>query len=356
MADSRKRRIKIGGIVDRDEISTLSNRPLSDDSSERTFWLKACLILEVCAKGVKPFVSSVMQRLHQRILDNVRQDIMRDFGACEVEEWDCSACSDADDCKFTEKAPVALPICTINCNGIADCGTAHDLKPHSLKFCRLKNIPTGCFPDSDGVSPASPLLLCPNPADIDTPDSSTFLLLHCSQPTPTAPHLTPFLFTRCEPCEPALEFHAVMCHSRPGHTAQLVKSFLSQQQPPGIRANSLGEFPSLSFGFWSLKRHGSEFTELKHAVKNGHILCCGGGEENIFPPGMKPGSRYIVINAKDFSFDVCGPILSPISPLTPESYLIDDAPLVVIRRSPVGRSVDRRAVVSTDFPPFDRAT
>jgi hypothetical protein len=274
-----------------------------------------------------------MQRLHQQVLRNVKQDVMRDLGECEDADWDCSACLDADDTKFTEKTSVALTICAMSCNGIADCGLPHELKPHELQPCRLKNIPDACFPDCDGVSPALPLLLCPNPADIDNPRSSTFLLLHRSQPTPTEPHLTPFLVTRCEPSEPALQFHAVLCCSCPGHTAHLV-----QQQSPTTRANSRRDVPEMLFALWSLQQIGeSEFNEVKHGVKRGHILRFDGGKENCLPPGIQPGSRYLVTAATDFCFNVSGPILAPIAPLTAESYPADGVPLVVIRKSPIAR-------------------
>jgi hypothetical protein len=311
--------------------------PAHDDAVERALWLKACLILEACAKGVKPFVGQVMQRLHSRVIENVKSDLVRDVGASEGEEWDCSACDDADDVKFTENAPVALTIRAMDSNGIADCVVAHELKALVLKPCRLKNIPTGCFPDYDGVSCALPLLLCPNPADISNPKSSTFLLLHCSPPTPTEQHLTPFLVTRCEPSEPALQFHAVVCDSRPGHTQPLVQSFLSQQQPPPVRANARGESPQLSFAFWSLQSNEQGFKEFKHGAKKGHVVRFDDGEGSPLPPGLKPGSRYLVTDEKDFSFSICGPILTPILPLTAESCPGDHAPLVVIRRSPVGR-------------------
>ena len=311
--------------------------PAHDDAVERALWLKACLILEACAKGVKPFVGKVMQRLHSRVIENVKSDVVRDVGACEGEEWDCGACDDTDDVKFTENAPVALTIRAMDSNGITDCGVAHELKPHVLKPCRLKNIPAGCFPDYGGVSRALPLLLCPNPADTSNPKSSTFLLLHRSPPTPTEQHLTPFFVTRCEPSAPALQFHAVLCDSRPGHTQPLVQSFLSQQQPPSIRANSSGESPQLSFAFWSLQSHDQGFKEFKHGTKKGHVVRFDGGEGSPLPPGLKPGSRYLVTDQKDYSFSICGPILAPMSPLTAESYPGDHAPLVVIRTSPVGR-------------------
>ena len=308
-----------------------------DGSLEHHLWIKGHLILEACAKGVNPFVGKVMQRLHSRVIENVKSDVVRDLGACEDAEWDCSTCHDADDVKFTENAPVALTICAMDSNGIADCGVPHYLKPHALQPCRLKNIPPGFFPDGDGVSPALPLLMCPNPAHIGDYVSSTFLLLHGPQPPPTEQHLTPFLVTRCEPSAPALQFHAVLCDSRPGHTQPLVQSFLSQQPPPSIRANSRGESPQLSFAFWSLQSHDQGFKEFKHGAKKGHVVRFDGGEGSPLPPGLKPGSRYLVTDEKDFSFSICGPILTPIAPLTAESCPGDQAPLVVIRTSPVGR-------------------
>jgi hypothetical protein len=311
--------------------------PACDDTVERALWLKACLILEACAKGVKPFVGKVMERLHIRVIENVKSDVIRDLGACENKDWDCSACDDADDSKFTENAPVALTICTIDSNGIMDCGVAHELKPHSLKPCCLRNIPARCFPDCDGVSPALPLLICPLPsADIRNPKSksSTFLLLQCSQSTPTEEaHLTPLLVTRCEPSSPPFDFYVVFCCSCPGHTAQLVQSYRLQQPPPIIRANARGEFPELSLGFWSLQSQGGEYREWKHGMKSGSILRFDGGEKI----GIKPGRPYLVTDAQPYSFNICGPILVPILPLTAESYPADDAPLVVIRRSAIGR-------------------
>ena len=303
--------------------------PVHEDANERALWLKACLILEACTKGVKPFVAKVMQRLHSRVVENVKQDVARDVGACDDEDWNCSTCGDADDVKFTENGPVALDICTMDSNGVADCQTAHYLKPYLLKPCRLRNIPSDCFSPSDNISPASPVLICPNPPDIDQPDCSTFILTHAMH-LPVGSHLAPFVVARCQPSEPALQFHAVLCCSRPGHTAALVKSFRLQQELPEAR----GE---LSFAFWSLTSRGSEFYESKHGVKKGHVLRFEALEDSALPPGMAQGRRYLVTDATDFSFNICGPIISPVSPMTSQSFSADGAPLVVIRRSPIGR-------------------
>jgi hypothetical protein len=316
-------------------------KPFHDDAHEmheRALWLKACLILEACTKGIRPFVGKVMQRLHERVIANVKQDIVRDLGACDDEDWDCSSCCDAEDARFTENAPVVLTICGMDSNGIADCGAAHHLKPHALTPCRLRSIPAGFFSDSDKLSPALPLLICPNPADICNPDSSTFFLLRCLQLTLIEPHLTPFLVTHCDPSEPNLEFtHAVLCSSCPGHTAPQVRSFLLQQPPPCIRAIARGDIPIFSFGFWSLQSRGTKFIEKKHGLKTGHILRFGPGKESSLPPGISTGCRYLVSNKTDFSFTICGPILSPVLPLTQESYPLDHLPFVAIRRSPIAR-------------------
>jgi hypothetical protein len=128
-----------------------------------------------------------------------------------------------------------LAICTMDSNGVADCQTAHYLKPFHFRPCRLRNIPSDCFSPSDNISPALPVLICPNPPDIDKPDCSTFILTHAMH-LPVGSYLAPFVVTRCQPSEPALQSHAVLCCSRPGHTAALVKSFRSQEELPEARS------------------------------------------------------------------------------------------------------------------------
>ena len=91
----------------------------------------------------------------------------------------------------------------------------------------------------------------------------------------------------------------------------------------------------LSFAFWSLTSRGSEFHESKHGVKKGHVLRFDALEDGALPPGIEQGRRYLVTDATDFSFNICGPIISPVAPMTSKSA--DGAPLVVIRRSPIGR-------------------
>jgi hypothetical protein len=309
-----------------------SDSPLNPENSirwsslERNLWLKACLVLETCTKGVWPFVGMVMKRVHSRANQNVKQDIARDFNACEDEDWDCDTVKEAAESTFTENGPVALSVHLMDPNGIASCASAHNLKPRVLKPCRVMGIPLGCFSDADKISPTSPVLIYSNPAEGEKTESSSFILLHGMKPTRDDPFLTPFLVTRCEPSRPALNFHAVLCSSRRGYTKQLVKSSSSQTQPPKIH----GE---LTFGFWAVVIQktalGSEFSELKHGAKRGNILCFDGGESNCLPPGIVKGRRYLVTDVTDFSFNICGPIISPISSLT--------SPFDVIRKAPVGR-------------------
>ena len=224
--------------------------PMYDISHERELWYKSCLILDACTKGARPFVGSVMERLLKKTIENVQEEITRDLGACDAEEWDCSfcvggcsTCGDTADAKFTEEGPVRLKICEMDKNGIARCSDPHYLKPHIFVPCYLKNIPAGCF--SDAISPGGPLLICPNPVDIEKPHSETLGISEKSKSKPHIPtvillhqinldrskqFLNPFLVTRCVPSEPAMEFFAVLCHSQPSRTAKLVETFLSQKQ------------------------------------------------------------------------------------------------------------------------------
>ena len=69
-----------------------------------------CLELETCLKGARPFVGFIIEGLHKTVIENVKQEITRDLGVCEVEDWDCSTCGEAANAKFTEDVPVALQI------------------------------------------------------------------------------------------------------------------------------------------------------------------------------------------------------------------------------------------------------
>ena len=52
----------------------------------------------------------IIEGLHKTVIENVKQEITRDLGVCEVEDWDCSTCGEAANAKFTEDVPVALQI------------------------------------------------------------------------------------------------------------------------------------------------------------------------------------------------------------------------------------------------------
>ncbi len=304
-----------------------------DDALERGLWLKGCLVLEVCTKEAMPLVSSVMERLHKRALEDVKTSISHDLGSCEDEEWNCSTCSDADKDGFTEDAPVYLDIRALDASGVADHGAAHNLKPWKFSACCLSNIPVSLFRDSDGIGPSVPLLLCRNPADPDdTKDvkSSKFIMLRSVSLGANGPSLKPFRVTRCAPqgsaLGSALQFNAVLCSSRPGHTKQLVESFRSRKPLP----QSQGEF---SFGFWALSNSGSEIKELKHGLKPGDFVLFDGTE---LPSGITAGHRYLVSETCKPSascFNVCGFIVCPLAPWAAGPASAFKA----IRKSPIAR-------------------
>jgi hypothetical protein len=321
--------------------AALSEEPPSPihDRTTNEPWLKACLILQACVKGVRPFVSSVMKRLLERTNEIVKEGIQRELGTCQDEEWDCRTCSDASDKNFTEDGPVTLRISSMDANGVAECETPHDLKHYVLRPCRLTKIPVGCFAFSDTVTSDVPLLICRNPADVKDPSTSV-LLLHKLSFDSSKPFLSPFRVRRCVPSDPEHKFYAVLCPSVPGRTAELVKSFLAQASPSSTNmASPLSDIDDRkSFHFWSLKKGNAVYSECKHPFKTGDILCFDGGEESSLPHFIKEGHRYLVTHeTSNFSFSVCGPIICPISPFNSESSTCDEKQLVVVRRSPIGR-------------------
>ena len=304
-----------------------------DDALERGLWLKGCLVLEVCTKEVMPFVGSVMQRLHVRALENVKQNIVHDLGSCEEEEWDCSKCGDADVERFTEDTPVSLNIRALDANGVANHGAAHSLIPGKSSVCYLKNVPPDVFPDSYGITPSVPLLLFRNPADpADTKDikSSNFVMLRSVELSSNEQCLTPFRVTRWEPSHSASQsFNAVLCPSRPGHTKQLVESSRAGRSPPQMK----GEF---TFAFWALSSSGSEIKEVKHGLKAGDFVRFDGPG---LPSCIAAGHRYLVGEASKSSawcFNVCGFIICPVAPYQ-RAADSSASEFAAVRRSPIAR-------------------
>ncbi len=328
----------------------LETRPLDsvrENEHELGFWLKGCLVLEACTKGIKSFVSSVMKQVHCRVLDQVKEGIARDIGVCENDDfllnWDCSTCSEADKKGFTDDAPVFLYFRAMDANGVVHCENlhkkeiAHYLLPQKLHFCYLKNIPAGLFLDSDVISPNSPLFLCRNPND--NPDSkefksSSFILLRGMDFHSNEPHLIPFSVRICRTSGDGPIFRAVLCSSRRGHTKVLVESYRSNTPLPKSKSED-----SLSFGFWTVNDEGPNIQEVNHRVKPGDVLCFYGPN---LPHGILPEQRYLAIETSTssiWSFNVKGPIVCPASALAADAFTPDQASLVAVRRSPIGRYV-----------------
>jgi hypothetical protein len=289
------------------------SKPVPDFHYHKLLWLNACFLLRAHSEIAFPFVRSVMERLHRRVIAKVKLDIMADLGVCDVEDWDCSTCSDADNSTYTEDCPVSLAIRSIDANGVADCGTVHNLKFMTFHPCFVK------------IGPArrdDPLILCPYPTHIYEPRSSQVIFMEQIDLDSSVACLQPFRVTRVTPGQPDLEFLAVFCHGCPGDVRISVSQHLEGHRSSGSRR------------FWALTNknkkinpsYPSAFIEMRHGLRRGHTVLFH-RDASILPSGIEEGRLYIVNNALKFSFSVCGPILK-----------LNDAD-VVIRRSPVGRYV-----------------
>jgi hypothetical protein len=337
---------------------------LENITLERELWLKACLILEVCTRSARPFVGHVMQKLHKKVMDEVRLAIKDDLGYFEDkpvfddEDWNCTQFPDVDDKDFTENGPVSLAICSFDTDGVGTSNAPHCLKPGSMQRCRLKNAPVGFCEDC--VSSNIPLLVCPchNPSAFDSSSNKSFILLRGHDFTKLKEVLIPFRYrlVHCKTSDPSSECvakcYSVLCLSRPNYTETLVKSFFTNTTPP----RALGDPCSLSFKFWSLEKKGDALYEhSKHSLKCGDIVTFDG---TILPHcesfAISHGLHYLVTEASKFSFMIAGPILIPKSTFNAEVYTdvrVDalssddrmsfaDNPFMVIRRSPVARCRD----------------
>jgi hypothetical protein len=276
----------------------------------------------------------VIERLRKTTVDSVEQDIKRDFGAFADEEWVSSSSHrsrlkssfNKDSSEYSD-TPVALPIRSIDLNGVVDCGVPHYLKPHVLFPCRLKNILDGMFPDDDSTSPSLELVMCANPSTIGDSKSSTFILSRELKYNSEHQYLQPFQFV-AEGHDRV--FFVTLCSSYPG--AQL-----GQQR-------SLDRSPD--YAFWTVRMI-PRCRQCKHGLKAGKILRFFG---DGLPSHIMDGRRYMVSEASKFSFIVCGPLMLPVAPLEfPFSVFhhpripVDSSGIgeahnpCVVRRSPIGR-------------------
>jgi len=309
--------------------AALSAGAVAESGVDACLWLKGCLILDACTKGAKSFVSSIMERLHCSVLNEIKQGITQDLGLCEVEDfflnWNCSTCREAD----ADNEPVSICIRAFDANGVLHSNTPHNLPPNKLYVCYLRNIPSGLFSDSCAIK-NMPLFLCRNPDDpADSKEfrSSKMVLLQSRTFHSFEPHLIPFRVQICRSSGEEPEFYAVLCFSCPSHTKQIVESFRSSKLLPTLK----GE---VAFRFWTLSMKESEIKELKHSLKLGDQLRFNGTD---LPNGITAGCRYFVTETTNWSFNICGPIVCPESPLTPESSSHSKPSLIVTKRSPISR-------------------
>jgi hypothetical protein len=307
------------------------------NSNQRELWLKACLVLEVLTICVRPFVGRVMEKFHKKAIEKVKFDVKTDLGVCEDIDWDCSTLSGANDTKFSDEAPIAFKICSIDTDGLAKTETPHHLKSGSMERCRLKNVPEGLFDKTSNVSSRLDVFMYPNPDDYDNPKSDTFYLLPSIAVDDGQSVLAPFCVSRCMPREPALQYHVVLCSSHPSLTEKLVQSKLDGSELPQSHPKA-----TLDFAFWTLTKdsHNSRkktFHELRHNFKQGNVVVFSG---NVLPSGIQEGLRYIVAEVTKLSFRVSGPIACPVSKFTSPLLEGHNDAFVVVRRSPVARFRD----------------
>jgi hypothetical protein len=343
---------------------------LADIAEERENWFKACLILEVCTKSTRPFVGLVMEKLHKKVIDEAKVAILADLRCSDdqhlsfedevldEEEWNCSTFPGVNDISFTENGPISLVIHAIDTDGIATSKVPHCLKPHSLHYCRLKNVPVGVF-EHDVFSNA-PAFMCPIPSDPASEFSFPFVLLReCDYDKLEL--LTPFkvFLAHQTKGDHSFECYAVLCESHPGYTELLVNSFLAHSLPSQARVSPV----HFSYAFWTLKSHiiddhvkqnkydlkkgGNFYDEFKHGLKRGDFVTFDG---SILPHrkgfDMSYGLRYLVTEETKFSFKIAGPILIPKSAFCADALSSKDKasfadnPFTLIRRSPVARLRD----------------
>ncbi len=276
-----------------------------DPGHER--WLKAWLILRSCGRGTRPFVAAVMEKLHDRVVKEVKKKILEYKDEIEDSDWKIPDKSDFD------FRPAEIKIDSFQADG---CAVAH--KPHHLEAkkhepCLLskKNTAGALQNEARYLRSASLVML----SQEDSPAGKATRFLMCETFTLNINFLHPFTVRKEAD---GVCYTAVYCACKPGQAPHLVNEFIRQSDspplsPPATSIIASGE----EFLFWTIFKANPSAafcSEKSHTLHGGDSVTFL-GDSDMLPTGIELGKRYCVLQhtsktkSSTMSFGIGIPIL-----------------------------------------------
>jgi len=306
-------------------------------------WLKACLILRACARGVRPFVAAVMKKLHERVVNEVKETIREYKSECDNSDWTCESLQ-GQDLAFDER-PSVMQVASLEHDGTATTDLPHRLGNERTEPFLFSKRNTKCIfskeADDFGLSN---LYMRSLPADASASrvesERQLVMLTVCKWNTP---YLEPFEVHREDG---TASFTVVYCQCKIGEAPLLVVNAAGKAASSAEHASTLADSAHLAHGlqdskvvsasetsdddrhwrFWTIeKKSAVKYTPHEHKLISGDIVTFSGKS----PEGIISGNKYTVLilsNKKlgKQSFDVCTTLV-PSNPFNHSSELLADA-------------------------------
>jgi hypothetical protein len=301
-----------------------------DPGHER--WLKACLILRACAKAVRPFVGAVMTRLHQRVVNEVKDKIREYKTECSDSDWNCEFLPEDKASKFDER-PLELDVDSLQADG-----SATTTQPHRLTdtepFLFSKHNTRSIF-ENDEDHHFGLLNLCMQSlSDSNSKVESEKRFLMSIIFKSDKPCLEPFKVQVCrENGKSTVSYAAVFCQCKVGEAPRLVNALATKAA--AAYPVRLGD--NLQSSFWTIQlKSPGKYKPHEHSLKSEDVISFSG---KCLPEGIFAGINYRVWNPSLScqSFDIHS-ILIPAKPFDHASMPRNAVPRIRILRPafPVG--------------------
>jgi serine/threonine protein kinase len=321
-------------------------------------WCKACLIMRSCGQGVRPFVALVMQKLHERVVNEIKESILCYKDKCDDSEWTFPEDGKKGNPDFDAR-PVELQIVTFDPQGAAVSHVPHGLGAKEEPFLISKHSSAGVFRNAD-LALGSSFAMRSFPEDaLSKPETERRFKMSQIQSW-SQPFLNPFQVRRDSD---GACFLVVYCRCRVGEATKFVNDFIKELKMPAV-----GNHADSPGCFWTIKKQtpessGAVSSQSASYRADDHSLCSGDcvtfsavGEalhasHNLgcpfsLPNGIALGCKYVVVNPSSSkkSFDI-SVTLVPANPFEQHKCAEDKAQQrLFISRPPFPSGLFREAV------------
>lgn len=293
----------------------------TDVDPDHESWCKACLIMRSCGQGVRPFVARVMQKLHERVVIEIKDSILCYKDECDDSEWtfpedgkkDNPGDGKKDNNPDFDARPVELHIVAFDPQGAAVSHVPHGLGPKVEPFLISKHSSAGVFQNAD-LARGSSFVMQSFPQDASSALQSE-RRFKMSQVQSWSDHFLNLFQVRRE--SDGACFLAVYCRCRVGQAPGIVNNHFSLKDLKMPAVGSHADSSETECCFWTIRA--IYIAQPAKYIADDHNLCSGDcvtfsdicARDSRYPfslpHGIAPGGKFVVVNLKESkkSFDIC---------------------------------------------------